>query len=244
MNKQRLKLLLWLFIGLLLVSALLLALSRLSQLVAYFQEGADPASALNIVPNVPPDLQTRLVWLADDADTGREMEPLTRRQIEAAYLRAWLQWNLSFERGQPFGLQTYFAGPALDAVRANVAEIAAQGWRVNQVDTEHILQLHFYAADGSIVAFTDRAANVAQIVTDGQGNAIQAGETTRGYEVVMFLEDGNWRVRHWRRTAASAPGTQAEGREDLATARVADGRLMLGDQVFHCWTGPRWLICR
>ena len=112
-SKIHLKLLLWLALLLVAAGVLWLLLRGLGDLVAYFQRGADPASALNIVPNVPPDLHVTLAWLPDDADTGRAMEPYTRRQIEAGYLRAWLQWNLSYLKGEPFGLKTYFSGPAL-----------------------------------------------------------------------------------------------------------------------------------
>lgn len=59
-----------------------------AELLAYFERGADPASALNIIPNVPPDLHVKLSWRADDAATGRAIEPVTRTQIEASYIRA------------------------------------------------------------------------------------------------------------------------------------------------------------
>src|SRR5690242_17701807 len=107
MSKTLLKLILWgLVLGLLAV-ALWFGLGQIGQLLAYFQQGADPASAFNIVPNVPPDLGVALSWLPDDVDPGRAMEPNTRDQVQSAYLRAWLQWNLSYRKGQPYGLTTY-----------------------------------------------------------------------------------------------------------------------------------------
>lgn len=229
MNKTRLKILLWAAIGLVFVGAAFLAFRGVTQLIVYFQEGADPASALNIVPNVPPDLQTRLTWRPDDPDTGREMEPLTRRDIQSAYLRAWLQWNLSYEKGEPHGLSTYFVGPALAAVEQAVADVAAQGWQVDQIDTTHDLRLHFYAADGSIVAFTDERANVAQAVRDASGQEVLVDETDARYEVVMFLEDGNWRVRHWvRRDLEDVPDPPARAGGTFATvAPTAVGSTIL-----------------
>ncbi len=204
MAKHRLKQLLWLIIAGMAAVNLWFALSRLAALLAYFQQGADPASALNIVPNVPLDLHVELTWLPDDPDTGRSIEPFTRSQIESAYLRAWLQWNISYLRNEPYGLKTYFAGPALDAVTATVNDVAAQGLRVAQVDSVHELKLHVLSADGSIVSFTDTRALVAQSIRDASGKTLFAGETEASYDVVMFLEDGHWRVRHWVRKDATA----------------------------------------
>lgn len=199
MRKTIVKLILWAILGIFFGTLVLGSVTGVARLVTYFQQGADPASALNIVPNVPLDLYVDLAWLPDDPDTGREMEPFTRTQIESAYLRAWLQWNISYLRGEPYGLKTYFVGPAWEAASDAVATVAQRGWQIAQADTEHELTLHFYAADGSIVSFTDSRATVAQIITDGEGNAIFAGESTAIFDVVMMLEDGNWRIRHWLR---------------------------------------------
>jgi hypothetical protein len=222
-SKNRLKLLLSVALLLVIAGLLWLLLRGLGDLVTYFQQGADPASALNIVPNRPPDLHVKLAWLPDDADTGRAMEPYTRRQIEASYLRAWLQWNLSYLKGEPFGLKTYFSGPGLAAASEAVTRTTAAGWRVAQADLTHSLRLHFYSADGSIVSFTDHAANVAQVVRDARGNEVFAGESTAAYDVVMFLDDGNWRMRHWVRlpTEKAAPGPTSESRLKLAVPTAA-----------------------
>lgn len=177
----------------------LAAVRGLFSLISYFNEAAEPVSPLNLVPDVPAETIFDLHWLPDDADTGRIMEPFTRRQIESAYIRAWLQLNLSYARQEPYGLKSYFAGPALRTVTGNVLALAAGGWQVMQSNHGHQLQLHFYAADGSIVSFTDYNVQLAQTITAADGELIFTGVTTGKYDVVMFLEDGNWRVRHWLR---------------------------------------------
>lgn len=209
MSKVYLKLMIWALLLVLAMTAAWAAVSGAANLLAYFQRGANPAAALNIVPNVPPDLNVRIGWRPDDSDTGRTLDPFTRTQIESAYLRAWLQLNLSYVRNEPYGLKTYFAGPGLAAASETLRASAAQGWRISQTDTRHDLQLHFYSADGAIVSFTDHSALVAQIIRDAAGQTVFAGETEADYSVVMFLEDGNWRVRHWVRGAASAPAVTA-----------------------------------
>ncbi|MCB8945325.1 MAG: hypothetical protein H6658_16380 [Ardenticatenaceae bacterium] len=209
MSKTRLKLLLWFILGLTAIALILTLINRVAGLLAYFQEGADPASALNIVPNVPPDLQVRLDWLPDDPDTGRTLEPHTRTQIESAYLRAWLQWNISYLRGEPYGLETYFVGPALQAVTEAIEATHQQGWSLAQTDLEHQLQLHLYSADGSIAAFTAHDVLLAQVLRDASGAPVLTEVTQADYDVVMMVEDGTWHVRHWVRTEAEVVAATA-----------------------------------
>ena len=237
MSRTRLKLIIWALLLVLAVAAVLEATSAAANLLASFQRGADPGSALNIVPNVPPDLHVELTWLADDADTGRVLDSFTRDQIGAAYLRSWLQWNLSYLKGEPYGLTTYFSGPALEAASTAVRDAAAQGLRIEQADTAHALQLHLYSADGSVVALTDRSAVVTQIIRDAAG-IVFVGETRADYEVVLVLEDGRWRVRHWVRGAASPDTAQRRGLaacEGCVTISQMGGEatLTLDGRAFH-----------
>jgi hypothetical protein len=234
MSKIYLKLLLWAILLLLTTAGAWAAVSGAANLLAYFQRGANPAAALNIVPNVPPDLNVRLSWRPDDEDTGRTLVPFTRTQLESSYLRAWLQLNLSYVRNEPYGLKTYFTGPALAAAGETLRAGAAQGWRISQTDTRHDLQLHFYSADGAIVSFTDHGAQVAQIISDAAGQTVFAGETEADYSVVMFLEDGNWRVRHWVRGAASAPVVApAQAAAPAGFVRRAGAGLALDGKPYH-----------
>jgi len=235
-TKQRVKLFLWVIICFLVLVGLWLTLRGIANLITYFQTGADPASALNIVPNVPPDVKTELTWMSDDPDTGREMEPYTREQIASAYIRAWLQWNLSYRKGKPYGLETYFVGPGLEAASEGVVDAASRDIQIYQADLQHTLQLHFYADSGSIVSFTDHNALIAQSIRDMNGHDLYAGETTTDFDVVMFLEDGNWRVRHWVRRAAADPNDEETTGAEPSPAGIVTREgthLTLGGQRFQ-----------
>ncbi len=203
MRKTHLKLIIWALLFALTLAGAWAVVSGAANLLASFERGAEPASALNIVPNVPPDLHVALSWAADDADSGRQIDPLTRSQIESVYIRAWLQINLSYQKGEPHGLTTYFTGPALAEVSAAVRRAHSDGLSIEQADTAHHLQLHLSSAEGSIIAFTDHDATVVHVIRDNAGAIISVEETRADYDVVMLLEDGLWHVRHWVRRAAT-----------------------------------------
>ena len=208
MQKTHLKLIIWALLLALTLAGAWVVVSGSANLLASFERGAEPASALNIVPNVPPDLHVALSWAADDADSGRQIDPLTRSQIESVYIRAWLQINLSYQKGEPHGLTTYFTGPSLAEVSAAVRRTHSDGFSIEQADTAHHLQLHLSSAEGSIVAFTDHDATVVHVIRDAKGTIISVEETRADYDVVMLLENGLWHVRHWVRRAA----TEADNR--------------------------------
>ncbi|MEI7771488.1 MAG: cellulase family glycosylhydrolase, partial [Chloroflexales bacterium] len=234
MRKAHLKLMIWALLLALASAGAWAAVSGGANLLAYFSRGAEPASALNIVPNVPPDLHVALAWVPDDADSGRAVDPLTRSQIESAYIRAWLQWNLSYQKGEPHGLATYFTGPALAAVGAAVQRAQADGLRIEQADTVHRLQLHLSSADGSVVAFTDHAASVAQVIRDSSGAVLSAGETRADYDVLLLLEDGLWRVRHWaRRDVATGAGGPPQPPACPGCATVAGASVIVAGEPFR-----------
>ena len=234
MSKNLVKLLLWAFligVGALASYSLLLGLARLT---AFFQQGADVSSALHNIPSLPSDLTVRWQWLPDDADTGRQMEPYTRTQIESAYLRAWLQWDLSYVQKKPYGLKTYFSGPALADLDSSITQSVSKNWKITQVDNAHNLQLHFYSADGSIVSLTDQAALVLETIQDAKNSTVYSGETQANFDVVMFLEDGYWHVRHLVRTGTQPwlAGSIGELQTPPGMVGVQGNHLVLDGQPF------------
>ena len=216
------------------------AIYGIGSLITYFNTGADPAAALNIHPNIPPDWPVEVEWMSDDVDTGRELAPFDRTKIESAYVRAWLQMGFSYTKGEPHGLKTYFAGPALAMVEENLAAYATSDQIVSQVATSHQLQLHFYSADGTLAAFTDREARVAHHVTDRDGNEILAVEDVAAYQVIMVVDEGNWKVRHWLRRDIGDYGLPREAdpeeeapAEPLVTVDSNSGQLMLSGEPYE-----------
>ncbi len=129
-------------------------------------------------------------WLPDDARSPRALEGLRRSEITAQYRAALQEVGYAAQSADPSGLRTYFQRGALED-----ALLAAQTNSV-QADWGHELQLRFYAPDGATVALTDRAWIGYEL--DGQISLRRQVS-----DVVLRLDDGNWRVHHWRVTATS-----------------------------------------
>ncbi len=236
MIKARLKVIIAL---LLLIGALLTALGAVAgigQLLLYFSSGADPATIFQSVPPVPVDLRDRVTWLPDrpSAAASRVLEPYMRERIAGAYLYGWAQWNISYDLKQPYNLKTYFARPALDAVTQAVTATVAAGWQVRQSNLHHTLELAFYADDGSLVAFTDHNAHLVQQVVNADGSQVEVQESTNVYDVVMRLDDGEWRIRDLVRRGDGPPLTAAADLTttmDVTTSLPADFVQVQGTQL-------------
>lgn len=236
--KSRVKLILGIILFGCLLALLYGTLTGLGALITYFNSGADPESALKLIPSAPADLEDRLIWL-DDYPTGAEgrlIAPFTREEIAGAYLNAWAQWGIAYELQQPYGLKTYFTRPALDAVSSAITATVAAGWRIRQSNLHHTLQLAFYADDGAMVAFTDHEAHLVQQILPADGRVGHINESTSVYDVVMLLEDGNWRIHDLVRRG-NGPPLRVERPDQAAVAdgfvRVQGNELRLNGQPYQ-----------
>lgn len=234
MSKNRIKLFIWL--GLLFITLALVVgvLAWLGRIVVYFNTGADRSTALNIVPSVPPDLAERVTWLPDHMDTraGRVMDPRTRDQVAGSYISAWAQLNISHEINRPYGLKTYFSGQALKQAEAAVAAVGAQATDLTQTNLHHTLQLTFYSDNGSVATFTDHDAHFVRFLP----GADRVLETRSAYDVLMLLEEGNWRVRYLVRRGDATAADEAEEESESNTGLPVGATFIKADGPF-LWRG-------
>jgi type II secretory pathway pseudopilin PulG len=141
-------------------------------------------------------------WLPDDADQVRKLEPFRRDEIAGQYRQALEELAYARFTSDGSGLSTYFQEAALDdAFQASVA-----GSRSRLVSWAHQLRLHFYSPDGATVSFTDTAWSAQTLEKDGKLEDVQFAKRT--VDVVMQLDDGNWRIHHWRMTGLQELPTQ------------------------------------
>ena len=154
-------------------------------------------AALRLVETAPTGPEW-LHWLPDDAASPRTLEQSRRDEIGFHYLLAQRELEYARVGEDASGLRSYFQNGALrDALEASLQP------RARIVTWDHRLRLHFYAPDGATVSFTDTQWSV-QALEAGQGTPPQFEDlrfSRRSVDVVMQLDDGNWRVHHWRVTS-------------------------------------------
>lgn len=187
-------------VALLLAGAVAVALIlRAGAALTASRTGADPASALHVVPALPDDVDVTTTWLPDPPDPGRVVSPAVRREVTSDLARAWIQLAQAHRSASPDGLDTYFTDRALDAV----TEAVAQADGTHRLDvTSHTLSLRFHSADGQVIGLSDElTVGRADVV----GDAVIERQQVEAYDVILTLEDGTWRVTHLVRRAVDRP---------------------------------------
>ncbi len=200
----------------------------ISEVIVYFNSGADRKNALNIPPNLPDTHVPSIKWLSDDDETGRKMEDFTRTQIIKDYIRGWYQQHLSYASGESIGLKEYFTPSALPKVINSIRKLKTNGLQLYQTDLQHHINLHFYSADGQIVSFTDKQLLMKQrLYRKDTKEQIFTDETTNDYDVVMLLDDGYWRVKNCVRKAPTDMVVEADSTNKESMIQVRGKQFFL-----------------
>ena len=156
----------------------LVGFTLLTQFVAYFQQGADPASIFRgHTLAIPETHQARWQRLPDGVLKKSEEE-----EILAAYWLAWEALSRAYVTGDTSDIPTYWAGAAYDHALQNMTQDG-------MTHRLHRLNLEFFSDDGSVVAFRDRAFRMEQTVADV---TILLNVDA---DIVMTLDQGFWRIR-------------------------------------------------
>lgn len=150
--------------------------------------GASPADAFNEIAQLPPAFDELVAWVPDRA-LARDVEPNTRRLVEAAWVRSWERIDGSQRTGDRTGLDIWFVG----ALAEQAASTARSDRPATLFQHGHELEVTFYSLDGSIMAIN--AYSDLERSLHGGPSLHRADH----YEAVFLLSDGNWRLQHLRR---------------------------------------------
>ncbi len=172
-----------------------LILFGISSVWSYLNTGAERSERLHLDLEQEVTYAPTVKW--DTAQVvGRSMEKETLSKIERDYLNSWLVKNTAFYSNNPYGVADYFTYSA----RAKIYDILefnkANGNTFEQTSLEHHPQLKFYSADGTQIAFTDHNVRLYR-KSFLEGKPMLSHTDTESYQVIMLLEDGFWRVRHF-----------------------------------------------
>ena len=221
------------YFGIITIVIISVLVSVFSEVIVYFNSGADRKTALNIPPNLPESHVPTIKWLADDAVTGRQMEDFTRNQIVGDYIRGWYQQHLSYASNEVIGLKEYFTPSALPKVINSIKKLKNNGFQLYQTDLQHNINLHFYSADGQIVSFTDKQLVTKQrLYKQDTRERIYRGESTNDYDIVMLLDDGYWRVKNCVRKSSSEINEKSQIANNDSMVQVRGKQFFLNQAPF------------
>lgn len=192
MIKERFKrLILPVLVGAVAALATLLIIGA-SRVTTTSSQGANVADAFHQLPEVPPDADKLTDWLPDQWNGTRRLDLPTRRNVEAAYIRAWTAMGRFAMYRDRDPVDAWFVGPAKAAVLAVPRSEASPVWSLG-----HKLELRFFSNDGTVIGLRDHRSRFVREIASPTGSMITA--TEERFDVVLTLENSYWRVRHLRR---------------------------------------------
>jgi len=180
MSKVRTKLLIFLLFSPVLLLLVLLIFWGVSQFLASFNKGADPASIfrgnLLIVPEVG---EAR--WLSAAPPQGIAPSKAQQEELIAAYWQGWQALSRAHLTGQTTDLSTYWASPTLETIENTIDPAGGIEHRTHH----HKLRLTFFSDDRSVATLHDRFILEQNNLT-----------LTVDADVTLTLDGSRWRIRY------------------------------------------------
>jgi hypothetical protein len=229
-DRSRLKLALAGVLFLLLMAAAGLLLALGGKAIFLTERGGQAAPIDNAIIDLDEQEPGRLAWLPDAATVQRAIDDGTRERIADAYLRGWRQIELALRSCTTDGLRTYFGPGPSSQLEALVADAEADGCLVRRSDGAHRLRLTFVSEDGGLVALTDERHWYVDRLPVDDGDAAFV-TTTSARDLVMRLDDGEWRVTAWHQRPVSDDVEARPTKARLAEALPTDFTAARGRQL-------------
>ncbi|MGB3152260.1 MAG: cellulase family glycosylhydrolase [Maribacter sp.] len=183
----------FLILSFLAVNALILV--GVSSVFSYLNTGADRATILHLPKELLPNYLPKVEW-APLANEGRPMELPTLAEIERDYLKAWYVRSIALETNEPYGIADYYT----DSARVKLFDILDLNKQNNSyfksTTLRHHPKLEFYSADGKIAVLTDENVELYEEAYI-KNEPISQHTEIASYQVMLILEDGFWRIRHF-----------------------------------------------
>lgn len=169
----------------------------ISQVIAYLNTGADSSKILHLDIERTDYYLPEVTWVSID-NPGRSLESENQKKIEQDYLDAWYVKNLALENNKIDGIYDHYTKSARKKVHALIAYNKAQKIAIQSTTLNHHLTLDFYSADGTVAVLTDRRVSGMENIYKNE-EFIKEREFNEDYRVILLLEDGYWRIRHFEK---------------------------------------------
>lgn len=186
-------------IRLVLVSSFLLInfflLYGLSNVLEFLNSGADRKNILHLEKETINTYLPKIVW-EKNRNEGREMEPSTLKILEKHYLLSWYIKNNAFAENKKNGIEDFYTKSSRANLFKTIDYNLKNNIHIESTTIEHHPRLEFYSEDGQQIALTDKNVIEFQQVYK-EKKLIAEIQDTATYKIVLLLEDGFWRIRHF-----------------------------------------------
>ncbi|SNR16498.1 cellulase family glycosylhydrolase [Tenacibaculum jejuense] len=177
------------------VSLCSICLYGISIIFNFLNTGADRASILHLSVESNDVYLPKVTWSSID-NPGRPMEEQTLKEIQKDYLNAWHIKNIAYRENNPYGIKDYYTDSVQKKLINTINYNKLNKVQVETTTLQHEPKLNFYSADGQLVTFTDEnVVEYQRIHKDGK--FLFETELASTYKIMMLLEDGFWRIRHF-----------------------------------------------
>ena len=184
----------------------------ISQVIAYLNSGADRSKMLHIKNDRTRSYIPEITW-ESLKNPGRPMEAATQKAIEEDYLDAWFVKNNAFFTGDDTGIFDHYTASARTKIGDLLALNKEQHTTIETTTIAHHLSLEFYSADGTLAVLTDRNVSGVERIFKNKEFVLERNFRD-DYKLILLLEDGFWRIRHFEKIAAH-PIQQANSSQAL-----------------------------
>ncbi len=171
----------------------------ISALYSYLNTGADRSKMLHTELKKIDQYLPEITW-APLRNKGREMDEQTLAQIENDYLDAWYVRHIAYKTNQKAGIEDYYTESARENIYSYIKQNKLEKITIDGTTLEHHLHLDFFSEDGQLVVLTDKNVLEYKRIYNDKDLALETYEVAN-YKMILLLEDGFWRIRHFIREA-------------------------------------------
>ncbi len=166
-----------------------------SALYSYLNTGADRSAMLHTEIKKIDQYLPKLHWQSTNNE-GRPIDSENLKAIQNDYLDAWYVRHVAYKTNTKNGIEDYFTDSARENIYQFIALNSSKNITVESTTLSHNITLEFFSEDGQLAVITDRDVQEYKRVFQNKKQLLETKEVST-YKVVLLLEDGFWRIRHF-----------------------------------------------
>ncbi|WP_417558683.1 glycoside hydrolase family 2 TIM barrel-domain containing protein [Mesoflavibacter zeaxanthinifaciens] len=173
-----------------------------SALYSYLNTGADRSAMLHTEIKKIDQYLPKVHWQSTNNE-GRPIDSENLKAIQNDYLDSWYVRHVAYKTNTKNGIEDYFTDSARENIYQFIALNSSKNITVESTTLSHNITLEFFSEDGQLAVITDRDVQEYKRVFQNKKQLLETKEVST-YKVVLLLEDGFWRIRHFIKETTNA----------------------------------------